>query len=138
MRQDFVVSAQSNEDVSASPFALEASNISVVLGGWKVLDISSLQVIPNEVLVIIGPNGSGKTTLLLTLAGLLKLASGTILYQGQAAKSRAEMLRLHRRLAVVFQEPLLLNTTVWDNVTLGLLLRGINKDEIKARASKLR
>ncbi|MDO8687387.1 MAG: ABC transporter ATP-binding protein, partial [Dehalococcoidales bacterium] len=136
MRQNFVVSAQSNEAVSAVPFALEARDISVVLGGWKVLDISSLQVIPNEVLVIIGPNGSGKTTLLLTLAGLLKLASGTILYQGQAAKSRAEMLRLHRRLAVVFQEPLLLNSTVWDNVTLGLRLRGVKKEGIKPRASK--
>ncbi len=136
MRQDFVVSAQSNEAMSAVPFALEARDISVVLGGWKVLEVSSLQVLPNEVLVIIGPNGSGKTTLLLTLAGLLKPASGTILYQGQAAKSRAEMLRLHRRLAVVFQEPLLLNSTVWDNVTLGLRLRGINKEEIKPRAAK--
>lgn len=121
---------------AVSPFALEARDISVVLGGWKVLEVPSLQVIPNEVLVIIGPNGSGKTTLLLTLAGLLKLASGTILYQGQSVKTKAEMLRLHRRLAVVFQEPLLLNSSVWDNVTLGLRLRGVPKEEIKPRTNK--
>ena len=124
------------EAVSAAHFALEARNISVVLGGLKVLEVSSLQVLPNQVLVIIGPNGSGKTTLLLTLAGLLRPASGTILYQGQAVNSKAEILRLHRRVAVVFQEPLLLNSTVWDNITLGLRLRGVKKEEIKLRANK--
>ncbi|MBI4283240.1 MAG: ABC transporter ATP-binding protein [Chloroflexi bacterium] len=145
MTPDFVVSAQSNEAVSASPLgaspraeplALEASNISVVLGGWKVLEVPSLQVIPNEVMVVIGPNGSGKTTLLLTLAGLLRPASGTILYQGQAVQGKAETLRLHRRLAVVFQEPLLLNANVWENVTLGLRFRGVDKEEIKSRANR--
>ena len=126
----------SREAVSTSKFALEARDISVVLGGVKVLEVPSLQVLPNEVLVIIGPNGSGKTTLLLTLAGLLKLASGTILYQGQAVRGKAGILQLHRRLAVVFQEPLLLNSSVWDNVTLGLRLRGVEKEEIKPRAEK--
>ena len=121
---------------AVSGFPLEARDISVVLGGWKVLEVPSLQVLPNEVLVIIGPNGSGKTTLLLTLAGLLRPASGTILYQGQAINSKSELLRLHRRLAVAFQEPLLLSSTVWDNVTLGLRLRGVNKEEIKTRANE--
>jgi len=37
---------------------------------------------------------------------------------------------------VVFQESLLLNTTVWDNVTLGLRLRGFRKEEIKGRTQK--
>ena len=124
------------QEVSKSTFPLEARDISVALGGVKVLEVSSLQVVPNEVLVIIGPNGSGKTTLLLTLAGLIRPASGTILYQGQTVSSKAEVLRLHRRLAVVFQEPLLLNSTVWDNVTLGLRLRGVNKQDIKPRAGK--
>ncbi|MBI2850163.1 MAG: ABC transporter ATP-binding protein [Chloroflexi bacterium] len=124
------------ETVSTSTLALEARDISVVRGGVKVLEIPSLQVLPNEVLVVIGPNGSGKTTLLLTLAGLLRPASGTLLYQGQPATTQAELLRLHRRMAVVFQEALLLNSTVWDNVTLGLRLRGVAKEEIKTRADK--
>src|SRR3990172_1432791 len=126
----------SREAVSTSKFALEARDISVVLGGVKVLEVPSLQVLPNEVLVVIGPNGSGKTTLLLTLAGLLKPAAGKILYQGQTINGKSEMLRLHRRLAVVFQEPLLLKSTVWDNVTMGLRLRGVGKEEIKPRAEK--
>ena len=122
--------------VLSQRYALEASNLSVILGGKKVLDISSLQVRTNEVLVIIGPNGSGKTTLLLGLALLLKPASGTISYQDRSINNATEISALRRRLAVVFQEPLLLNTTVWNNITLGLRVRKLSREEIKARAEK--
>jgi len=37
---------------------------------------------------------------------------------------------------VVFQEPLLLNTTVWNNITLGLRARKLPVEEIKARTEK--
>lgn len=126
-----------NQAPSPAPhYALEASNLSEILSGKQVLEIPSLQVLPNEVLVIIGPNGSGKTTLLLSLALLLRPASGIISYQGQPISSGSEILGLRRRLAVVFQEPLLLNTTVWSNVTLGLRLRGFSREDIKARTEK--
>ena len=45
-------------------------------------------------------------------------------------------MRPHRKLAVVFQESLLLNSSVWDNVTLGLRLRNIKGEEVKTRARK--
>jgi tungstate transport system ATP-binding protein len=122
--------------VTELPYALEAIGLSVVLGGQKVLEVSSLQVVTNEVLVVVGPNGSGKTTLLLSLALLLKPAAGTIYYKGCPVNNGADTLRLRRQFAVVFQDPLLLNTTVWDNVTLGLRLRGVEKLEIKKRAQK--
>jgi len=116
-------------------YALEASGLSVILGGQRVLQVPSLQILPNEVLVVIGPNGSGKTTLLLSLALLVKPASGTISYNGQAINGSG-ILGLRRRFAVVFQESLLLNTTVWDNVALGLRMRGFKKDETNARTQK--
>ena len=122
--------------LTASNFALEASNLSIILGGKKVLEIPSLQVRTNEVLVIIGPNGSGKTTLLLSLALLLKPASGSILYKGHSTGTTSATLGLRRKLAVVFQEPLLLNTTVWNNVTLGLRARKLSAEEIKSRTDK--
>lgn len=122
--------------IHTTPYLLEATNLYVVLGGQKIIDVPSLGVLPNEVLVIIGPNGSGKTTLLLSLALLLRPAGGAIYYHGQPVNNGSEMLRLRRRFAVVFQEPLLLNTTVWGNVTLGLRLRGIEKEETKNRAKK--
>ena len=115
---------------------VEARDISVVYEGQRVLQVSSLQVFPNEVLLIIGPNGSGKTTLLLSLALLLKPTSGEILYGGIPARDGASNLGLRRKNAMVFQEPLLLSGTVYDNVTLGLRLRKVPADEIKVRARK--
>ena len=119
-----------------SLYALEAKGLSAILGGQQVLGIPSLQVYPNEVLMVIGPNGSGKTTLLLCLALLLKPATGTIAYKGIPVSDSKQVLQLRRRLAVVFQESLLLNSTVWDNITLGLRLRGVRGDEARDRAQK--
>ena len=67
---------------------------------------------------------------------LLKPATGMIAYQGQSSGNNAALLELRRKLAVVFQEPLLLNTTVWNNITLGLRARKLPAEEIKARTEK--
>ena len=111
---------------------LEAKQITVVYGKRTVLDVASVQLHPNRVTAIIGPNGSGKTTLSLCLALLLKPTTGSILLDG-AAVGDGSMMRARRRFAVVFQEPLLLNTSVWDNVTLGMRLRGFSRAETKQR-----
>jgi tungstate transport system ATP-binding protein len=124
----------SQENAPILNLSLEARELSVVLGGHKVLDIPSLAIKPKGVLMIIGPNGSGKTTLLLSLALLLKPVSGDIYYRGEPVRYGAESLKLRRRFAVVFQEPLLLSGTVWDNVTVGLRLRHVAKEEIKSKA----
>lgn len=118
------------------PPMIEAKDLSVSHGGQKVLDVPSLRVYRDEVLVIIGPNGSGKTTLLLCLTRLINPQTGTVSYQGVPVLDSKAVLHLHRKVAVVFQESLLLNTSVWDNVTLGLRLRNIKGDEIKARGQK--
>jgi tungstate transport system ATP-binding protein len=115
-------------------YALEAAGMMVVLGGKQVLEVPSLRVSPNEVLMVVGPNGSGKTTLLLCLALLLRPATGIIAYRGVPVSESDHILRQRRRLAVVFQESLLLNSSVWDNVTIGLRLRGVERGDIKPRA----
>jgi tungstate transport system ATP-binding protein len=112
---------------------LEARNLSVVYGSSKVLDIPSIRIPPKRTTAIIGPNGSGKTTLSLCLALLLKPTSGQILFQGHIVPDRASIMQTRRHFAVVFQEPLLLNTSVWDNVTLGLQLRGVKHKEALER-----
>jgi molybdopterin-binding protein len=126
--------------VSQSPLSmepiLEAKDLLVSYSGQKVLDIPSLQVYPNEILVVIGPNGSGKTTLLLCLTRLIKPLTGIVSYRGEPVQGSKAVLQLHRRLAAVFQESLLLNNSVWDNVTLGLRLRGVKGTEARKRAQK--
>lgn len=112
---------------------LEVKNLVLVRGGVQVLDIPSLLLHENEVLSIIGPNGSGKSTLLLTLASLLHPTTGELRCRGDIISSRRSSETYRRRLAMVFQEPLLFDTTVFENVATGLKIRGLSRNEIKER-----
>ena len=115
---------------------VSAENISVIIGNKKTLEVPSFHIRPNEVLAIIGPNGSGKTTLVLCLSLLMKPTTGTISYQEEIVKNPEQIFQIRRRLAVVFQESLLLNDSVWHNVTIGLHLRGVKKEEAGVRARR--
>jgi tungstate transport system ATP-binding protein len=119
---------------SSQEAILTAHDLSVSYGKHRVLDIPHLEIVPNQVLSIIGPNGSGKTTLSLCLALLLKPSTGQIAYRNKIIKNNSSAMDIRRHFAVVFQEPLLLNASVWDNVTLGLRLRGAPGPEIKKKA----
>ncbi len=112
---------------------LQASGISVHRNGRLTLQPTDFTVRIGETVGIYGPNGAGKTTLLLALAGLLPLTSGTITVRGQVLGQNLTPFAYHRRIAAVFQEPLLLRGTVAHNVGLGLALRGVGKAEREAR-----
>ena len=110
---------------------IKIENIIVQRSGVTVLDIGDLNVERGRILALIGPNGAGKSTLLLTLAGLLKPSQGRLYLQGLPVETHAGRAILRRNAAVVFQEPLLLNTSVYKNVALGLRFRHLSNDEIK-------
>jgi tungstate transport system ATP-binding protein len=88
------------------------------------LQVPVLDVRSGEVLAVIGPNGSGKSTLLRVLGLLERPDAGTVLVGGRPVDAR-DALAERRRLATVFQEPLLADTTVAANVALGLRFRGL-------------
>ena len=115
---------------------MKIENIILRRGGATVLDIPELPVRQGRILALIGPNGAGKSTLLLMLAGLLKPQQGKIYFQGLPVESRADLAMLRRNVSVVFQEPLLLNSSVFENVALGLKFRHIKNEEIKTRVQK--
>ena len=118
--------------IGSSPI-LEAKGIQVVRGGTILLDISSLLLHEGEILSLIGPNGAGKTTLLQTLSYLLKPFQGEIFFRGRKIEANHSVLEYRRKLAMVFQEPLLFDTTVFNNVASGLKIRGMGKSEIHDR-----
>jgi tungstate transport system ATP-binding protein len=124
-----------NQPHASTPI-VEAKDLTVSYGGQKVLEVPYIQVYRNEILGIVGPNGSGKTTLLLCLTRLIKPHTGVVSYYGLPVEDSRSVLQLHRKLAVVFQESLLLNASVWENVVVGLKFRKVNKAELKARAEK--
>ncbi len=93
--------------------------------GRKVLEVESLEVQRGEVLALVGPSGSGKSTLLRLLNFLEYPTSGAIEFAGVHFTAGQEMpLKLRRKVTTVFQRPMLLNRSVWDNVNYGLNLRG--------------
>ncbi|RMF29886.1 MAG: ABC transporter ATP-binding protein, partial [Chloroflexi bacterium] len=100
---------------------LSLRDVVVVYGGRSVLDVPALDVRLGEVLAVIGPNGAGKSTLLQVMAGLRSPGAGVLRFQGQVG--RAGDLGYRRRIALVLQEPTLLDASVLTNVTLGLRFR---------------
>jgi tungstate transport system ATP-binding protein len=115
---------------------LAAKELQVRRGGSLVLDISSLMVEEGTILSLIGPNGAGKTTLLQTLAGLILPHAGEFFFKGEKVSSNHGLLRYRRKLAMVFQEPLLFDTTVFQNVASGLKIRGMVQGEIETRVTQ--
>lgn len=97
------------------------------------IEIGSLEVRERETLGIIGHNGAGKTTLLLALAGLKKSERGTVVFRGETLDLSGSMIEYRKRLSMVFQEPLLLNATVSDNVAMGLRIRKMKGPGLRAR-----
>jgi tungstate transport system ATP-binding protein len=91
-----------------------------------------VDIYEGEVLAIIGPNGAGKSTLLLALSKLLEPEAGSIYFRGQSIEQIAD-LKYRRQIALVLQEPLLLDTSVYNNIAAGLRFRGISKSEINQR-----
>jgi tungstate transport system ATP-binding protein len=109
---------------------VELSNLLVYRGERPALELDRLEIQRGEVLAVVGPNGAGKTSLLLTLARLLEPQRGRILFKGQAADA-LPATAYRRRLALVMQEPLLFDRTIFENVAIGLRFRGVPKGEIQ-------
>ncbi|HET8569510.1 MAG TPA: ABC transporter ATP-binding protein [Candidatus Limnocylindria bacterium] len=110
--------------------ALSVHGLRVRRAGRDVLSVDSLGLAAGETLAIVGPNGAGKTTLILALAALVP-------YEGEVLAGGAPIrdpLAYRRRIAMVFQRPLLLDRSVLDNAALGLELRGVGRRERHDRA----
>jgi tungstate transport system ATP-binding protein len=111
---------------------LTLQDVLVRYGPSTILEISSLSVHRGEVLAVIGPNGAGKSTLLRVMGLLQQPTQGKIYFHRDEVKP-TDGLALRRRMASVFQEPLLLNTTVYENAALGLKLRGVGRRAVEKR-----
>lgn len=96
-----------------------------------VLDIEEFELNRGEVLTLVGPNGAGKSTFLRILDLLEKPSQGTVKIFGVAPTNNKQKHMLRRRMAMVFQEPLLFKSSVYDNVSYGLRIRKKNKNSIK-------
>jgi len=111
---------------------LEAKEISWKQDNKTILQTINFHLLTGECVGMIGPNGSGKSSLLKILAFLETPTSGQLYFQGQAIP-KSVPLSIRRKIAIVFQESLLLNTRVFDNVAMGLKIRGLSKGKIREK-----
>lgn len=105
---------------------IEIKDMKLVLSGRTILNIPSFSVNSQESISFMGPNGAGKSSLVTLMAALQEPTSGSISFFGQPAKKQ-NLLDLRRRMAVVFQKPMLLEGTVLENVEIGLKFRHLGK-----------
>ena len=114
---------------------LEAENLRLDKSPREIFNVERLTLDPGEVLALVGPNGAGKTSLLLTLALLQNPSAGVIRFAGRPVRKQ-DVLSLRRRMAVVFQDALLLDASVQGNILTALRIRGVPRREAHVRAEK--
>ncbi len=107
---------------------IEIRDLTLVLGGRTILDIPEFILEDQQSISLMGPNGAGKSTLMFIMAALQEPTSGTVTYFGHPVEDH-DLVVLRRRMAMVFQKPLLFEGTVADNVELGLKLRHLSRPE---------
>jgi tungstate transport system ATP-binding protein len=122
--------------MSSSRLILEVERLFVKRGGKRVLDLPSLTLAENETLAVIGPNGAGKSSLLLSVAGLLPPASGQLRFKGEEIDLSRDTTAYRRRLTMVFQDPLLFDRSVEENIATGLTIRRIGQQELRRQVDE--
>lgn len=116
---------------------LELKNISKRFKDRQILSNFNLTVEENKILAIVGPSGGGKTTLLRMLAGLEKIDSGEIIYNGESLP--IDELEKRNLLGFVFQDfQLFPHLTVLENLVLSpIKTMNMSKEEAEQKASLL-
>ncbi|MEO5511632.1 MAG: ABC transporter ATP-binding protein [Longimicrobiales bacterium] len=100
----------------------------------RAVDDLSLVVEDGSFCTLLGPSGCGKTTLLRLIAGFEHPTAGTIVHDG---RSLSGVPPYRRGFPMVFQSYALVpHMSVLDNVAYGLRVRGVQRDELQARAMR--
>lgn len=97
------------------------TNVNKWYGDFHALRDVSMEVMPSEVLVIIGPSGSGKSTFIRCINQLEQHQEGKIIVDGIAVShNSANIAAIRREVGMVFQQfNLFPHLTVMENITLG-------------------
>ena len=110
---------------------IEVRDLSLFYGKFQALKNVCLSIEQNKITALIGPSGCGKTTFLRSLNRMNDLIedvkiSGTVLVDGQDIYQRGvDLLRLRKKVGMVFQRPNPFPLSIADNITYGLRVHGI-------------
>ncbi|MDH7512197.1 MAG: phosphate ABC transporter ATP-binding protein PstB [Clostridiales bacterium] len=119
---------------------IEVSDLSFFYGKFQALKNVTLSIEKQKITALIGPSGCGKTTFLRTLNRMNDLVEGACC-QGQVLidgldiyQKGVDLLELRRKVGLVFQRPNPFPLSIFDNVTYGLRVHGVqDRDVIQER-----
>jgi ATP-binding cassette subfamily B protein len=94
---------------------LAVDNVSLAFGDKEALKNVSFSAKSGTKTAVIGPTAAGKTQLLYVLIGLLEPSAGTVKYDGEPLDAY-EKEALHRQVGFVFQDSILFNMTLRENI----------------------
>ena len=116
-------------------FLLTVDSLSKTFKGRVVFKDLSFEVSEGDRALVIGPNGAGKTTLIRILNLLETPTKGEVYFNGENVQEIKEKWAFRRRMAVVFQNPSVLNTSVYENIAVGLKIRGEKRESITRKVN---
>ena len=117
------IAAPESQQQTAPNKIVTLQDVDLSFGDKHVLDRVSLEVYPQERLVIIGQSGAGKTTILRLILGILKPDAGAVFFKRNAVSRMTdrELESVRRRIGMVYQDAALLSSmTVRENLALPL------------------
>ncbi len=118
------------EVTMAAETRIKASHVNFFYGKVQALNDINITLTDHQVLALIGPSGCGKTTFLRTINRMNDLIptariEGSILFDGMEIYGiNVDVVRLRKRIGMVFQKPNPFPMSIWDNVAYGPKIHG--------------
>ncbi|MGH7057503.1 MAG: ABC transporter ATP-binding protein [Acetobacteraceae bacterium] len=114
---------------------LEVQGLASGYGVLQILWDISLEVRPDESVLLLGANGAGKTTLLRTIVGLIRAWEGTIRFRGQDITHLTPDARIRRGIAFMSELGVFPGLSIKENLRMGGYF--LNNAEVRRRAEPL-
>ncbi len=114
---------------------IDLENVCCDFGSFRAVDNANVAIRPGEFFSFLGPSGCGKTTILRMISGFIEPTQGTIRIGG---KDVAGLRPNQRPTALIFQNLALFPLMpIWENITFGLEVRGVDKATRRKKADEL-
>jgi spermidine/putrescine transport system ATP-binding protein len=114
---------------------IELENVCCDFGSFRAVDNANVAIKPGEFFSFLGPSGCGKTTILRMISGFIDPTKGAIRIGGKDMKGQRPN---QRPTALIFQNLALFPLMpIWENISFGLEVRGVDKATRRAKAEEL-
>ncbi len=128
--------------MKAGKVVIEARDVSLYVGGKKILNEINLEIRENEIFGVMGPAGSGKTSFLRLVnhtfrAPDIKLEGSLYVLGEDVLSEDVNPTPLRRKVSMVFATPAVLPMSIFENLVYGLRVQGIrDKSTLREAAER--